>query len=218
MQQYLHIDRILDSTTPHNLINEYDNIPSSGYSSSAALRDIVDVPDTISEEPASAPRTPGSDGEASTSPPTPSVIVTKVNRTPRGIYKVSERTPLLLDGNAIEEDEEEDDGLKPEIPELEDDSVESGDRIVQIAIYVNLAANTILLLGKIGVMVLTSSLSVLASLVDAALDFLSTGKVSHSICILLLHILITPFINPCSTSLLLLHIVFISSSLHVSSQ
>jgi divalent metal cation (Fe/Co/Zn/Cd) transporter len=60
---------------------------------------------------------------------------------------------------------------------LEDDSVESGDRIVQIAIYVNLAANAVLLAGKIAVIVLTNSLSVLASLVDAALDFLSTGIV-----------------------------------------
>jgi divalent metal cation (Fe/Co/Zn/Cd) transporter len=60
---------------------------------------------------------------------------------------------------------------------MEDDSVESGDRIVQFAIYLNLAANTILLAGKIAVILLTSSLSVLASLVDAALDFLSTAIV-----------------------------------------
>lgn len=55
--------------------------------------------------------------------------------------------------------------------------VDSGDRIVRIAIYVNLAANTILLFGKMAVILLTSSLSVLASLVDAALDFLSTAVV-----------------------------------------
>lgn len=55
-----------------------------------------------------------------------------------------------------------------------EDDVESGDRIVAVAIYVNFAANTILLILKIIVTILTSSLSVLASLVDAALDFLST--------------------------------------------
>src|SRR6266536_6896 len=60
---------------------------------------------------------------------------------------------------------------------MEYDSVESGDRIVQIAIYVSLAANAVLLAGKIAVIILTSSLSVLASLVDAALDFLSTAIV-----------------------------------------
>jgi divalent metal cation (Fe/Co/Zn/Cd) transporter len=60
---------------------------------------------------------------------------------------------------------------------MEDDSVESGDPIVQIAIYVNLAANTILLAGKIVVIILSNSMSVLASLVDAALDFLSTAIV-----------------------------------------
>lgn len=46
-----------------------------------------------------------------------------------------------------------------------------------MAIYINLIANTILLAAKIAVIVLTSSLSVLASLVDAALDFLSTAIV-----------------------------------------
>ncbi|KAK6529718.1 hypothetical protein TWF281_008881 [Arthrobotrys megalospora] len=45
----------------------------------------------------------------------------------------------------------------------------------RLAIYVNLAANTILLAGKVVVTLLTSSLSVLASLVDSALDFLSTA-------------------------------------------
>jgi divalent metal cation (Fe/Co/Zn/Cd) transporter len=44
-----------------------------------------------------------------------------------------------------------------------------------VAIYINLAANTALLAMKIVVTVLTSSVSVLASLVDAALDFLSTA-------------------------------------------
>lgn len=78
----------------------------------------------------------------------------------------------------IEQDEDDDwDGPKPEIPGMEDDSVESGDRIVQIAIYINFVANAVLLAGKIAVIVLSSSLSVLASLVDAALDFLSTAIV-----------------------------------------
>ena len=77
----------------------------------------------------------------------------------------------------LDSDEEDEDGPEPEIPGMEDDSVESGDAIVKLAIYINLAANTILLMGKIAVIVLTSSLSVLASLVDAALDFLSTAIV-----------------------------------------
>ena len=48
---------------------------------------------------------------------------------------------------------------------------------MSVAIYINLAANTILLILKIIVTVMTSSVSVLASLVDAALDFLSTAIV-----------------------------------------
>jgi hypothetical protein len=171
VQQYLYIDRLLDSSLPHDLLNEYNNTPSSGNQSSAALREIVGVPATISEEP----RTPSSELDQGTSVLNSTGAVKKVNRTPRGIYKVSsERSPLLQDEH---EEEEEHDGPKPEIPGFEDDSVESGDRIVQIAIYVNLAANAILLAGKLVVILLTSSLSVLASLVDAALDFLSTAIV-----------------------------------------
>lgn len=170
IQQYIYIDRLLDSSLPHDLLNEYTNTPGSGPSSSA-LRESLEVPPTISEEPSTPvlscdPSQP-SNGSGS--------LPKKVKRTPREIYKVSgENTPLLTPGD---EEDDDYDGPKPEIPGMEDDSVESGDRIVQIAIYINLAANAILLAGKIAVIVLTSSLSVLASLVDAALDFLSTAIV-----------------------------------------
>ena len=101
-----------------------------------------------------------------------SIAPKKLKRTPRELYGVSnEQAPLLLDG----EDNTDNEGLELEIPGVDDDTVDSGDRVVWIAIYVNLAANTILLAGKIAVILLTSSLSVLASLIDAALDFLSTA-------------------------------------------
>ena len=57
-------------------------------------------------------------------------------------------------------------------PEEEDSS---SSRTVTFAIYLNLIANTVLLVMKFVVALLTSSVSVLASLVDAALDFLSTA-------------------------------------------
>ncbi|KAF7906447.1 hypothetical protein EAF00_000726 [Botryotinia globosa] len=159
IQQYIYIDRLLDSSIPHDLLNEYEHNACSGR---------FEVPTTISEEPRTPPEseTPASNGNGTGS------IPKRIKRTPREIYKVTEETPLLLS-----EEDSEYDGPKPEIPGMEDDSVESGDRIVQIAIYINLVANTVLLAGKIAVIVLTSSLSVLASLVDAALDFLSTAIV-----------------------------------------
>ncbi|KAB8302580.1 hypothetical protein EYC80_005960 [Monilinia laxa] len=159
IQQYIYIDRLLDSSIPHDLLNEYEHNASSGR---------FEVPATISEEPRTPPEieTPNGNGNSSGSVPK------RIKRTPREIYKVTEETPLLLS-----EEDSEYDGPKPEIPGMEDDSVESGDRIVQIAIYINLIANTVLLAGKIAVIVLTNSLSVLASLVDAALDFLSTAIV-----------------------------------------
>lgn len=169
VQQYIYIDRLLDSSLPHDLLNEYNDTPSGAGPSSTGLQDL-EVPATITEEPTNSPPNGISKNHSFGS------ITKKVKRTPRDLYKVvSEDTPLLT--AAVEDDEEEHDGPKPEIPGMEDDSVESGDRIVQVAIYVNLVANAVLLAGKIAVIVLTSSLSVLASLVDAALDFLSTAIV-----------------------------------------
>jgi hypothetical protein len=152
----------LDSSLPHDLLNEYNPTPAT----SSAASHSIDVPSTIREEPADS-QSKGSQGLNG------GTFAKKVKRTPKDLYRVpSEETPLF-----VAEDEEEDDGPMPDIPGMEDDSVESGDRIVQVAIYINLAANAILLAGKIAVIVLTSSLSVLASLVDAALDFLSTAIV-----------------------------------------
>ncbi|KAI9053456.1 hypothetical protein LZ554_002414 [Drepanopeziza brunnea f. sp. 'monogermtubi'] len=167
LQQYIYIDRLLDSSLPHDLLNEYNDTPGTGHQT--WLRDL-EVPATISEEP-SIPASPEDDDVAVNG-----TLSRKVKRTPRELYKVpSEVTPLL--GRRHDEEEDEWDGPRPEIPGMEDDSVESGDRVVQMAIYINLVANAVLLVGKIAVIVLTNSLSVLASLVDAALDFLSTAIV-----------------------------------------
>lgn len=121
VQQYLYIDRLFDSSLPHDLLNEYNDTP--GTSNVSGLRN-VEVPPTISEEPrtpSSEPTTPGEAGPSGNG-----TMTKKVKRTPRELYKVSnEASPLL----SHDEDEDED-GPKPEIPGMEDESVESGDRIV----------------------------------------------------------------------------------------
>lgn len=191
IQQYLYIDRLLDSSLPHDLLNEYNDLPHS------AIQGIV-VPETISEEAASVPRSitvatnsrqlsgdtasitsnqqseiPSGDfNDANGDPPAPKgTSPKKVKRTPKNIYRPTETTPLFNN----EEDEEH--GIpKPEIPWLsdEDEDLDSSSPVVTLAIYVNFAANVLLLAGKIAVMTSVSSMSVLASLVDAVLDFLST--------------------------------------------
>ncbi|KAH7386825.1 cation diffusion facilitator 10 [Phaeosphaeria sp. MPI-PUGE-AT-0046c] len=191
IQHYMYIDRLLDSSLPHNLIQEYTNLGSGA----------VDIPTTITEEssatttpivtpgartPAgatengSAPLSSRSSGTYGTNNSNSSngALHAKVKRTPKNLYKVpehDENTPLLSHENALEDDEEETTSnpkLKEWVPE-EDEDTDSP--IVKLALYVNLAANTALLILKIIVAVMTSSLSVVASLVDAALDFLSTA-------------------------------------------
>lgn len=183
IQQYHYIDKLLDSSLPHDLVNEYNDMPAS------AFRRGVEVPHTISEEPG----TPSSNGQSIPSPASASAQGSgsgsgsglgsgygtngpkKVKRTPKDIYRPSETSPLVSARTSQDGEPEEDGGdAKVEIPFLDDDDVDSGARIVTIAIYVNFAANAILLLGKMAVVLAVPSVSVLASLVDAALDFLST--------------------------------------------
>jgi cation diffusion facilitator family transporter len=176
IQQYLYIDRLLDSSLPHDLIQEYQyNV----HSSSGAVQG---VPPTISEEN-------GGVSGGTSARPSPAITPLESNgnagngngnasanhgyrlkRTPKALYRLNdEETPLLA---------EDDTNSLFAIPAFEpDEESDSQSRIVSIAIYLNLAANTILLALKIVVTILTSSVSVLASLVDAALDFLSTAIV-----------------------------------------
>ncbi|EON65949.1 hypothetical protein W97_05191 [Coniosporium apollinis CBS 100218] len=170
IQQYSYIDRLLDSSLPHSLLQEY-NQPYSG----------VDIPSTIVEEPRSTPTSPDIAGMNGNTPGMESIdklmgneysTKSKIKRTPKDLYKVpDEERPLLEDDDTAEDS-------KPNMPQYEpEESSDSSDRIVTVAIYLNLVANTTLLILKIIVAVLTDSLSVLASLVDAALDFLSTAIV-----------------------------------------
>ncbi|KAF1947072.1 cation diffusion facilitator 10 [Clathrospora elynae] len=195
IQHYMYIDRLLDSSLPHNLIQEYTNIEPGA----------LNIPSTITEESSAAtsplavtpgtntPSFPSDDGTAQVSNQysntngygtngNSGAPKTKVKRTPKNLYKVpeaDENTPLMAHDDAIADDEDEDlelanAKLKDWVPE-EDEDTESP--IVKWALYINLAANTALLIMKIIVAVMTSSLSVVASLVDAALDFLSTAIV-----------------------------------------
>ncbi|KAF2158191.1 hypothetical protein K461DRAFT_219628 [Myriangium duriaei CBS 260.36] len=163
IQQYMYIDRLLDSSLPHNLIQEYSrsNAPN--------------VPPTISEEPGTITATDSPSLSGTTTPPeglTNGALAKKVKRTPKALYKVQEETTPLLEGQATDDQLE----AQPLLPQWEpEEETSSQSRAVTMAIYINLAANTILLVLKIIVTVLTSSVSVLASLVDAALDFLSTA-------------------------------------------
>ncbi|KAI5209270.1 hypothetical protein AUEXF2481DRAFT_38162 [Aureobasidium subglaciale EXF-2481] len=170
IQQYLYIDRLLDSSLPHDLIQEYQyNVHSS---SGAAT-----VPPTITEENGGLSGGPSAGASPAITPMDGNGTASanqsyRLKRTPKALYRVAdEETPLLAedDSNSL---------FNAGIPAFEpEDEPDSESRVVSIAIYMNLIANTVLLGLKIVVTVLTSSVSVLASLVDAALDFLSTAIV-----------------------------------------
>ena len=167
VQQYLYIDRLLDSSLPHDLLNEYNSLPASSFRG-------VEIPSTIAEEHHPPPWTngaPAPDQSAMLSAVGPP---RKVRRTPKDIYRPTETTPLFAHRADEDWGNADEGGPKPEIPWLEDEQVDSDAPIVTLAIYINFAANLILLVGKIAVIVKVPSVSVLASLVDAMLDFLST--------------------------------------------
>jgi len=155
----MYIDRLLDSSLPHDLIQEYNQpIRPNGDEPNSHDRDLASSQSDDVDGETSLLDKPQANGYSTK---------VKVKRTPKDLYKVpNEETALLGDAGG------------PRALELSEEShEESGSPIVTFAIYLNLVANLILLIGKIVVIALTSSLSVLASLVDAALDFLSTAIV-----------------------------------------
>lgn len=205
----MYIDCLLDSTIPHELLNEYNaELEASAFRG-------VDIPNTISEEPDTSslsgstmdrfnggasygstntlPPLPSSEG-ANKTPPLPA------KRTPKDIFRSSENLTMLPQNQAEDEEthfvphhrftderrpllqpsnnpKDLENGPRPLLPWLEDGEVDSDDPVVTLAIYVNLIANVVLLVGKILVIISVPSMSVLASLVDAVLDFLSTAIV-----------------------------------------
>ncbi|KAK2593386.1 hypothetical protein QQS21_008917 [Conoideocrella luteorostrata] len=218
VEQYMYIDCLLDSSIPHDLLNEYN-----AELEASAFRPI-DVPATIAEEPStahsltaslSAPlsasleqtqQLSGSYGtingnggagniNPSGSPPADGgkQVPLPQKRTPKDIFRSSENLPLLKHDDDDDEDDDSEDGdytarasvpskssdsgPRPNLPWLEDADIDSDDPIVTLAIWVNMIANIILLAGKLAVIISVPSMSVLASLVDAVLDFLSTAIV-----------------------------------------
>ncbi|CAK7567192.1 MAG: hypothetical protein SEPTF4163_005154 [Sporothrix epigloea] len=265
IQQYLYIDQLLNSSLPHDLLNEYNSTVQQNMAAPATTREETGAlplsttglsqqqEQLLTHTANGMPGTHSSPGDVAVG------VVKKVNRTPKGIYRPAETTPLL----EIPEDEDEDDltpddheeylsrsrlhtGLHdeagdsttklssgsptasltrnflatpygttstpkrqrsssettsngnrsandttdtsdpgPKSPTLadipmmqeDDDNVDSSAPIVTLAIYINLAANAILLAGKAVVIFSAPSISILASLVDAVLDFLSTAIV-----------------------------------------
>jgi len=172
IQQYLYIDRLLDSSLPQRLIQEYQH--NELYSADA--NGAPHVPPTINEE-SHRPKDPSPLAQSTSTSTeqlneTDGALPKRVKRTPKALYKVQDEETPLLSKHSDDEDVEQQAVIPVYEPEEDHDS---GSRVVTIAIYMNLIANTILLILKIIVTVLTSSVSVLASLVDAALDFLSTA-------------------------------------------
>ncbi|KAL4778202.1 hypothetical protein BJX76DRAFT_366584 [Aspergillus varians] len=157
ISQYVYIDRLLDSSLPHRLIVEYQ------HNRTDALREL-------------AKGTNGTEQEGSYYGSFEGIVdddqPKKIKRTPRNLYRIPSESSLLLPPP-----EAEDESPMSDITPKGHDFVDSGARIVTIAIYINLIANVVLLGAKIAALLMTNSVSVLASLVDGALDFLSTAIV-----------------------------------------
>jgi hypothetical protein len=116
ISHYIYIDKLLDSSLPHDLIQEYSNRPIAGGR--------VEFMDTITEEAAASPATGTMNGTPTGSvPPSGPVsphdaLKPKVKRTPKNLYKLpessqsvssttmspSETSPLLGQNKTIEDD------------------------------------------------------------------------------------------------------------------
>ncbi|KAJ6130915.1 hypothetical protein N7512_003695 [Penicillium capsulatum] len=111
------------------------------------------------------------DGSAHGPAPSSDPGAKRIKRTPHNLYRIPDETEPLLPspaGHAC---------AHPDPRDTESQqtwSLDSEERVINWAIRVNFAANVILLASKIAIMIMISSMSVLAGLVDSVLDFLST--------------------------------------------
>ncbi|KAI9368879.1 hypothetical protein BJX61DRAFT_190661 [Aspergillus egyptiacus] len=155
ISQYVYIDRLLDSSLPHRLFVDYQHSNTT----------------TPLEGPAKATNGNTHEGSyyGSFDGLPDSEQPKKIKRTPRNLYRIPSESSLHLPPAA-----DEGASLLSDISPKGHDFVDGGARIVTIAIYINFVANVILLAAKIAALLMTNSVSVLASLVDGALDFLST--------------------------------------------
>ncbi|KAJ5649167.1 uncharacterized protein N7484_002890 [Penicillium longicatenatum] len=148
ISQYLYIDRLLDSSLPHNLIEDYNGCHHHAPAEQDTLQ--TDITPDQRSQPSKGSR---------------------IKRTPHNLYRIPDETAPLLSPPS------EEPSTHHSIQDLESHgamSPEKEEKLINLAIRVNFAANVILLGSKIGIMALTSSMSVLAGLVDGVLDFLST--------------------------------------------
>ncbi|KAJ5597149.1 hypothetical protein N7450_003607 [Penicillium hetheringtonii] len=151
--QYLYIDRLLDSSLPHNLIDDYD-----GCGHSHAPNDIDSLDRGINQE---------------VSLNSNSSKAARIKRTPHNLYRIPDETAPLL--NPSPDDEESTHHSMPDCePSHGKMSPEKEEHLINLAIRINFVANVLLLASKVAIIVLTSSMSMLAGLVDGVLDFLST--------------------------------------------
>lgn len=140
ISQYLYIDRLLDSSLPHTLIEEYNECQYH-------------------------------DAPGHNSSPSPDPRALKIKRTPHNLYRIPDETEPLLPSPPEDPCAHH---IPPGMEAHQAWSPEKEERIVNWAIRINFAANVILLASKLAIMVMISSMSVLAGLVDGVLDFLST--------------------------------------------
>lgn len=157
ISQYLYIDRLLDSSLPHALIEDYSDghrhLDAHAINGHSSFTDMDGTANITTQANSRAAR---------------------IKRTPHNLYRIPDETSPLLRPN---QETAEDHCHCHTIPDLDSNqglSPEAEERLINIAIRINLVANVVLLVSKVAIMVLTNSMSVLAGLVDGVLDFLST--------------------------------------------
>lgn len=134
---YIYVDRLLDSSLPQKLLSYYYRRNS------------------IDGKPGESPQASSSTyGSVS---PTHGVPPADIERSRRPSQRIKRR-PSVLYRIADEE--------SPLTGGREESTAEGRDQVVKFAIYLNLIANALLLTAKLIVTLMTSSLSVVASLVD----------------------------------------------------
>ncbi|KAJ5500876.1 hypothetical protein N7463_008126 [Penicillium fimorum] len=145
ISQYLYIDRLLDSSLPHNLIEDYNGCNHASGNGMLPLEDDQELG--------------------------PNPKIGRIKRTPHNLYRIPTETTPLVQSPGQEDSPSE---PFPDLESHGGMSPDDEERVINLAIHINFVANIALLGSKIAIMAMTGSMSMLAGLVDGVLDFLST--------------------------------------------
>lgn len=167
IDRYIDVDHLLDTGVHYEMIQNYEDNTSSGTSSDTSDEDSENSPEALDNFSEDMTQTPASNTEIRD---TAKLVKPKKVRSKRSSYSRGD----TLQQHAHVTENAVPGNIDTEGARVLGESGVASAATVKAAIALNFAVNVFLLMGKVVVVYMSQSMSIMASLVDSILDFMST--------------------------------------------